>query len=149
MPADLVVLVTDMLVAEDGEIARLSEESFRKLDEVLSPTQARNKTMPISRRARLAPGDRYHISGPILPTRLSTRATMRGPPANPSLTGAGIPGKTIGKLPRITPSKIPTKTGKTCGWSNALGLLPTSSPTCTTPSFDPTTKRKSPNCSRT
>ena len=35
MPADLVVLATDMSVAEDGEIARLSEESFRKLDEVL------------------------------------------------------------------------------------------------------------------
>ena len=44
-----------------------------------------------------------------------TTATSNGPPARPNLTGAGIPGSVIGKLPSMTPSMIPTNTGSTCG----------------------------------
>ena len=53
------------------------------------------------------PGVKYQIRGPALPIWLRTSATISGPPARPSLTGAGVPGRTIGKPPKITPSKIP------------------------------------------
>src|SRR5260370_6571571 len=41
------VLATDMLVGEGGEIARLSEESFRKLDEVLPAHWSRSNPVDV------------------------------------------------------------------------------------------------------
>ena len=55
-----------------------------------SPTQDRNKTMPNSRRSRLAFAGMYHNRGPIQPIRLKIMAVRRGPPANPSRRGAGM-----------------------------------------------------------
>ena len=79
------------------------------------PTAERNSEMPTSRSTKLAESGRYQTSGPSLPRRATSSATSSGPPASPSLSGAGMPGSTKGQLPSATPATMPTNIGTRCG----------------------------------
>ena len=81
------------------------------------------------------------------PNLLIKIATIRGPPANPSFTGCGIPGNIIGMLPNSTPSAIPIKIEIRLGSLSLFKEFPKNFSTLAMLSSEPTTVTLSPNCS--
>ena len=74
-------------------------------------------------------------------------ATTSGPPARPSLTGVGIPGNAMGRLPHRIPRKMPTNNVIMFGSLRRFKELPSTLATRSTASSEPTTMTRSPTCS--
>ena len=110
------------------------------------PTSARNSSKPNWRNNWLAGPDIDHKTGPVLPTALSTNATINTPPVNPG-EKESPPGKERFSLPNNTPSTIPMAIGKKSVSDSCLALLPSKRATPLSPSFSPTTISLSPNFS--
>ena len=75
-------------------------------------------------------------------------AIISGPPARPSFTGLGMPGKAKGMLPKTMPTRMPIKMDAMFGWSSRFTELPNRRVTRFTASSGPTTIRRSPICRR-
>jgi len=73
-------------------------------------------------------------------------AIINGPPANPNLTGCGIPGKTKGILPSTIPKAIPKKIGTRFGSRKRRNELPKRFSTFAIFFSGPTTVTRSPIC---
>ena len=71
-------------------------------------------------------------------------ATIKGPPASPSFTGCGIPGRTKGILPRIIPAAIPRNIAIRFGYLSLFCELPIIFAAASTASGVPSTVRRSP-----
>ena len=71
---------------------------------------------------------------------------MRGPPARPSLTGRGMPGRSRGMLPRKTPRAMPRKRGMRLGSLRRFMELPRTFSTASMAEGVPTTLTRSPTC---
>ena len=69
---------------------------------------------------------------------------MMGPPANPNLIGALMPGKEIGMAPTIKPSTMPMNTATRLGSFKLLTALPNTRSTLCKAAASPTTVRRSP-----
>ena len=102
--------------------------------------------MPISRIIRLALIVVKVVIlcfGPKWPRRM---AMMSGPPARPSLMGCGMPGKRMGREPKMIPTTMPRKMGTRFGLSRAPLELPTCSATRLMFCSAPMQIRASPIC---
>ena len=104
--------------------------------------------MPISLIIRLALAVVYVITFILGPKCESSMLTTSGPPARPSFTAWGMPGKAIGMLPTMTPRAMPKKIGARFGSSSLLSELPRTFSTEATDSLLPTTVTRSPYCRR-
>src|ERR1700741_5144206 len=89
------------------------------------PTAAKKSAMPNSRKARFVFTGMCQTWRPMRPTRPRMSATIRGPPARPSLIGCGSPGKAMGSVPSAMPRVMPMKNGMKCVSLSSLSELPT------------------------